>query len=85
MLVEVQVCTALYNNVYVYPLQILLANFLAQTEALMRGKTRGEARDELLKAGMKGEKLNALVPHKVLKCMYHVYYMPQTCTPNRKP
>ena len=46
-------------------IQILLANFLAQTEALMRGKTRGEARDELLKAGMKGEQLNALIPHKV--------------------
>lgn len=47
------------------PLQILLANFLAQTEALMRGKTRGEAREELLKAGVSGEKLNALIPHKV--------------------
>lgn len=47
------------------PMQILLANFLAQTEALMRGKTRGEAREELVKAGMKGEQLNALIPHKV--------------------
>ena len=47
------------------PLQILLANFLAQTEALMRGKTRGEAREELVKAGMKGDELNALIPHKV--------------------
>lgn len=46
-------------------MQILLANFLAQTEALMRGKTRGEAREELVKAGMKGEQLNALIPHKV--------------------
>ena len=43
--------------------QILLANFLAQTEALMRGKTAEEAR-----AGMKGmpeEKLNHILPHKV--------------------
>ena len=31
----------------------------------MRGKTRGEARNELVKAGMKGEQLNALIPHKV--------------------
>ena len=31
----------------------------------MRGKTRGEAREELLKAGVSGEKLNALIPHKV--------------------
>jgi glucose-6-phosphate isomerase len=47
--------------------EILLANFLAQTEALMRGKTRGEARNELVKAGMKGEQLNALVPHKIFE------------------
>lgn len=47
--------------------EILLANFLAQTEALMRGKTRGEAREELVKAGMKGEQLNALIPHKVFE------------------
>ncbi len=46
-------------------LQILLANFLAQTEALMRGKTRKEARDELVKAGFKGPTLDSLLPHKV--------------------
>ena len=48
-----------------YMSQILLANFLAQTEALMRGKTRGEARDELVKAGIRGEKLQNIQPHKV--------------------
>jgi glucose-6-phosphate isomerase len=47
--------------------EILLANFLAQTEALMRGKTRGEAREELVKAGMKGDELNALIPHKIFE------------------
>ena len=44
---------------------LLLANFLAQTEALMRGKTEAEARAELESAGVKGEALTALLPHKV--------------------
>lgn len=45
--------------------KILLANFLAQTEALMMGKTEDQARAELEKAGMSGEKLEKLLPHKV--------------------
>ncbi|MBL8508159.1 glucose-6-phosphate isomerase [Chitinimonas sp. JJ19] len=44
---------------------ILLANFLAQTEALMRGKNEAEVRAELLAQGLAGEALEALVPHKV--------------------
>jgi glucose-6-phosphate isomerase len=44
---------------------ILLSNFFAQTEALMRGKTEDEARKELEAAGMKGENLERLLPHKV--------------------
>ncbi|XP_004534673.1 glucose-6-phosphate isomerase [Ceratitis capitata] len=44
--------------------KILLANFLAQTEALMQGKTAAQARLELEAAGMSGEKLEALLPHK---------------------
>jgi glucose-6-phosphate isomerase len=44
---------------------LLLANFLAQTEALMTGKTEAEARAELEAAGVSGEKLTALLPHKV--------------------
>jgi glucose-6-phosphate isomerase len=44
---------------------ILLSNFFAQTEALMRGKTAGEVRTELEKDGMQGEALEKLVPHKV--------------------
>ena len=31
----------------------------------MRGKTRGEARDELVKAGIRGERLQNIQPHKV--------------------
>lgn len=47
--------------------EILLANFLAQTEALMRGKTLGEARKELVASGMKGETLDRILPHKVFE------------------
>jgi glucose-6-phosphate isomerase len=44
---------------------ILLSNFFAQTEALMRGKTEPEARKELGASGMRGETLETLLPHKV--------------------
>jgi glucose-6-phosphate isomerase len=46
---------------------ILLSNFFAQTEALMRGKTAAEARAELLATGLQGEKLEKLLPHKVFE------------------
>ncbi|CAI5668416.1 unnamed protein product [Oreochromis niloticus] len=45
--------------------KILVANFLAQTEALMKGKTPDEARKELEAAGMSGDALEKLLPHKV--------------------
>ncbi|MDP9196757.1 MAG: glucose-6-phosphate isomerase, partial [Pseudomonadota bacterium] len=45
--------------------RMLLANFLAQTRALMCGKTEGEVRRELEAAGLSGPALEALVPHKV--------------------
>ncbi|MFN2452717.1 MAG: glucose-6-phosphate isomerase, partial [Pyrinomonadaceae bacterium] len=44
---------------------ILLSNFFAQTEALMKGKTEAEVRTELEASGMSGETLEKLVPHKV--------------------
>jgi glucose-6-phosphate isomerase len=43
---------------------ILISNYLAQTEALMKGKTPEEARAELEKEGYSGEKLESLVPAK---------------------
>lgn len=46
---------------------ILLSNFFAQTEALMKGKTADEARVELIASGMKGEALEKLLPHKVFE------------------
>ncbi|MEZ5823375.1 MAG: glucose-6-phosphate isomerase [Geminicoccaceae bacterium] len=45
----------------------LLANCLAQSEALAFGKTEAEARAELEKAGMSGEELAELLPHKVFE------------------
>ncbi len=47
--------------------KILLANFLAQTQALMLGKTRDEARAELEKQGLTDEALEQLLPHKVFE------------------
>jgi len=44
---------------------ILLANGLAQSEALMKGKNAEEVRAELVKEGFEGEALEALLPHKV--------------------
>ena len=44
--------------------QVLLANFFAQTEALMRGKTPEEARAELETQQIAPERIRALVPHK---------------------
>jgi glucose-6-phosphate isomerase len=45
--------------------ELLLANFFAQTEALMRGLDEGEARKELTAQGLDAAKLEALLPHKV--------------------
>jgi glucose-6-phosphate isomerase len=45
--------------------QILLANCIAQTEALMRGKTLAEAEQELRAAGVDAEKIPQLSRHKV--------------------
>ncbi|CAH2324181.1 glucose-6-phosphate isomerase [Pelobates cultripes] len=47
--------------------KILLANFLAQTEALMKGKSTEEAKKELQASGLSGEALDKLLPHKVFE------------------
>ena len=44
---------------------ILLSNVFAQTEALMKGKTEDEVREELTHAGLRGAALEQLVPHKL--------------------
>ena len=43
----------------------LMANFIAQTEALMRGKTLDEATDELKAKGIPTEEIKRLAPFKV--------------------
>lgn len=45
----------------------LLANFFAQTEALMKGKTSAEVKAELEKAGLSAEDVAALVNHKIFE------------------
>ncbi|KAK3581099.1 hypothetical protein CHS0354_033888 [Potamilus streckersoni] len=47
--------------------EILQANFLAQTEALMIGKTEREVRAELEKSRMSQADLEHILPHKVFK------------------
>ncbi len=44
---------------------ILLANCIAQTEALLRGKSAEDVRAELRGRGMQGEELERLTPHRV--------------------
>ena len=45
---------------------LLLSNFFAQTEALMKGKTAAEARAELAESGISEAAMASLVPHQVL-------------------
>ena len=45
--------------------QLLLSNFFAQPEALMKGKTAEEARAELQSEGLSPERIEQLLPHKV--------------------
>jgi glucose-6-phosphate isomerase len=44
--------------------EVLLANYFAQTEALMRGKTPDEARAELEAQKLPAARIEQLVPHK---------------------
>ncbi|MEK9530357.1 MAG: glucose-6-phosphate isomerase [Flavobacteriaceae bacterium] len=43
----------------------LMANFFAQTEALMSGKTEAQVREELSAKGLSGDALEKLVPFKI--------------------
>lgn len=47
--------------------KILLANFLAQTEALMKGKNKEQAKQELEKSGMAPDQVNLLLQHKMFE------------------
>ncbi|SPD74211.1 glucosephosphate isomerase [uncultured Desulfobacterium sp.] len=45
--------------------RILLSNFFAQTEALMKGKTEDDVKAELKQQNITDEEINKLLPHKV--------------------
>ncbi|MDX8401573.1 MAG: glucose-6-phosphate isomerase, partial [Mariprofundaceae bacterium] len=45
--------------------RMLISNFLAQTEALMLGRTEDEARAEMEAEGMDAARIEALLPHRV--------------------
>ena len=45
--------------------QLLLCNFLAQTEAWMKGKSLGEVEAELKASGKSQEAIDKIKPHKV--------------------
>ncbi|EGC38839.1 glucose-6-phosphate isomerase [Dictyostelium purpureum] len=45
--------------------QILLSNFFAQTEALMKGKNHDEVAAELKKEGLSEERIKEILPHKI--------------------
>ncbi len=47
--------------------QKLLSNFFAQTEALMKGKTDKEVKEELIKDGKTEEEIKKILPFKVFK------------------
>ena len=47
--------------------KILLSNFFAQTEALMKGKDKIEARKELESTDLNSEEIDALLPHKIFE------------------
>lgn len=45
----------------------LMANFFAQTEALMKGKNEEEVKADFAKDGITGERADMLLPHKIFK------------------
>ena len=45
----------------------LMANFFAQTEALMKGKNAEEVKADFTKDGITGERAEMLLPHKIFK------------------
>lgn len=47
--------------------RVLMSNFLAQTRALMLGKTEEEARHELEGEGVSAERLREVLPHKIFE------------------
>jgi len=53
------------HHVHDHHHRLLLSNFLAQTEALMRGRTADEARADMQAQGLDAQRIDALLPHRV--------------------
>jgi glucose-6-phosphate isomerase len=45
--------------------KILFSNYIAQSEALMRGKNEAEARADMVAEGLSGAEIEQLLPHKI--------------------
>lgn len=58
-------CLSFFSPILDDQHKILLSNFFAQTEALMKGKTEEEVKAELEKSGVTGQQQKDLIPHKV--------------------
>jgi len=54
-----------YEESFIHHHEALLANCLAQSEALLRGRTEEEARAQLVDKGVSGERLDMLAKHRV--------------------
>jgi len=63
-LVGVETLNPIQNGIHQ---QILLSNFLAQTEALMKGKGEAEVEAELRASGMSEDNIRLIKPHKVFQ------------------
>lgn len=59
------IAAAIPSHEYTDHHEKLMANFIAQTEALMKGKSSQEVQDELSAAGMSAEEIKQLLPYKV--------------------
>lgn len=53
------------SSLFSFSFQLLLCNFLAQTEALMKGKSLAEVEAELKASGKSQEAIDKIKPHKV--------------------
>lgn len=58
---------AMSNNPLGEQHNVLLSNFIAQTRALMLGKTETEALEELKQAGVVEDKIREVLPHKIFE------------------
>jgi glucose-6-phosphate isomerase len=61
------IASAISHNPVGHHHEILLSNFFAQTEALMRGKKTEEVLKELRQSGMRDEEIKKVLPYRVFR------------------